>query len=232
MHENHRDRMRQRFESQGIEHFDPHQVLEMLLFYAIPRKNTNEIAHRLLDTFGGFAKVMDAPVEELEKVEGMGHRSALFLKLVRSSHSYYSLSAASETKQMRTISDCAAYLMAKLDGKRNEEVYLMCLDGKRCLINCVKLAEGDISSANVSVRKVVNVALSNNAAVVVLAHNHPGGFAIPSEEDIHVTVRLAQTLHQTGIYFLDHIIVTDNDYVSMVRSGCYVPEDLGIYQNL
>ena len=229
MHENHRERMRMRFESQGLEHFDAHQVLEMLLFYAIPRKNTNDIAHRLIDTFGSFHRVMDAPIEELEKVEGMGHRSALFLKLLRSSHSYYSLSAASQSKEMRNIEECAEYLMAKLDGKRNEEVHLLCLDGKRCLINCVKISEGDICSANVSARKIVNAALSNNAVAVVLAHNHPGGFALPSREDISVTNHLATTLFHTGIYLLDHIIVTDSDYVSLYRSRIYAPEDLGIH---
>lgn len=226
MHENHRDRMRHRFEIQGIENFDPHEVLEMLLFYAIPRKNTNEIAHRLIDTFGSFTNVLDAPVEELEKVEGMGHHSALFLKLVRSSQSYYKINAVSHMKEMRTIDDCAKYLMARMEGKRNEEVWLLCLDGKRNLINCVKIVEGDICCANVSPRKVVNIALSNNAVAVVMAHNHPVGFAVPSDEDVLVTNHLAAALRHTGIRLLDHIVVTDTDYVSMFQSRLYIPDDM------
>ena len=229
MHEDHRDRMRMRFENQGIDGFDGHQVLEMLLFYAIPRKNTNEIAHRLIDTFGSFAKVLDAPLSELEKVEGMGHRSALYLKFIRSCSGYYQVSAVSETKILRSLEDCAAYLMAKLNGKRNEEVYMLCLDAKRGLINCTKLGEGDICSANVSTRKVINAALSSNAVAVVLAHNHPGGLALPSEEDIQMTRYLATALHHAGVYLLDHIVATDFDYVSLRQSRIYVPEELGIY---
>ena len=209
MHEDHRERVRKRFEKQDLEHFDEHEVLELMLFYAIPRKNTNEIAHRLIQRFGSFARVMDAPLEELEKVEGMGHRSAVLLKLIRSSYRYYHQNLASGGKEMKNVEDCAQLLMAKLSGRRNEEVYLLCLDAKRSVISCTLLAEGDICSANVSARKVVNAALSQNAVAVVLAHNHPGGFALPSE--------------------LDHIIVTDDDYVSLVRSGIYSPEALGIY---
>jgi len=228
MHEDHRERMRLRFEKDGFENFSPHEVLEVLLFYAIPRKNTNEIAHRLIDTFGGFSQVLDAPIEELQKVEGVGRTSALLLKMVRSTMAYYALSLASEKKELCTIEDCADYLKAKLDGKKNEELHMLCLDGKRCLINCVKLAEGDVCSANISPRKVVNAALSSNAIAVVLAHNHPGGFALPSDEDIKVTNYLATTLYNTGIILLDHIIVSAEDYISLYSSQIYDPAALGI----
>ena len=228
MHKEHRERVRKRFETLGLEDFDEHQVLEMMLFYAIPRKDTNEIAHRLIDRFGSFAQVMDTSLEELERVEGMGHSSALMLKFFRSCYRYYQMSKASSGKDMKSVEACAAYLMAKLEGKRNEEVYLLCLDAKRSLISCLKLAEGDICSANISPRKVLNAALSQNAMAVVLAHNHPGGFAIPSQEDVQVTLQLGKLLHGAGIYMLDHIVVTDNDYVSMFQSGLFNPEALGV----
>lgn len=226
VHEKHRDRMRQRFENLGIESFDPHQVLEMLLFYAIPRKDTNEIAHRLIDTFGTFARVLDAPIEELEKVEGMGHRSALFLKIVRGTHDYYKISAVSHMKEMQTIEDCATYLTARMAGKRNEEVWMLCLDGKRNMIHCEKLVEGDLCSAHISTRKVINVALSSNAVAVVLAHNHPAGFALPSDEDIVVTKHVADALRHMHVQLLDHIIVADSDYVSLYQSNLYEPESM------
>ena len=113
-----------------------------------------------------------------------------------------------------------------MEGKRNEEVWLLCLDGKRNLINCVKIVEGDICCANVSPRKVVNIALSNNAVAVVMAHNHPAGFAVPSDEDVLVTNHLAAALRHTGIRLLDHIVVTDTDYVSMFQSRLYIPDDM------
>lgn len=229
MHEDHRQRVRKRFESQGLDGFDAHQVLEMMLFYSVPRKDTNEIAHRLVDRFGGFAQVMDAPLEELEKVEGVGHQSAVLLKFIHGSYRYYKLCKASQRTELNTIEDCAQYLMAKLENKRNEEVCILCLDARRMLINCVQIAEGDICCANVSTRKVVNAALAQNAVAVVLAHNHPGGFALPSEEDVQVTKKLARTLRDTGILLLDHIIVNDGDYVSLVRSKLYSPENIGGY---
>lgn len=229
MHENHRNRVRTRFETEGLDGFDAHQVLEMMLFYAIARKDTNVLAHRLLERFGSFAQVMDAPIQELEKVEGMGHQSALLLNFIRSSYRYYQLSLTAKGTVLNSIEECGQYLMAKLDGKRNEEVYLLCLDGKRKLLNCLLVGEGDVCSVNVSTRKVLNLALSQNAVMVVLAHNHPGGFAIPSDEDVKVTQHLARTLRDAGVYLLDHIVVSDSDYVSMVHSGLYSLESVGIY---
>ena len=122
--------------------------------------------------------------------------------------------------------------MARLNGRRNEEVHLLCLDGKREVINCVKIDEGDACSTKVSTRKVIGTAVAENAISVILAHNHPVGFAIPSGEDVEVTCRLAKALKTVDVYLLDHIIVTDRDYVSLREAGHYSPEACGIYLNL
>lgn len=229
MHEDHRSRVRKRFEMQGLDGFEEHQVLEMLLFYAIPRKDTNVVAHRLIERFGGFTQVMDASVSELEKVEGMGHQSALFLKFVRSCGRYYNLRAVRDDTKMDSLENCVQYLLPRFEGKRNEEVHMLCLDSKRCVIACVMVGEGDICSVNVSVRKIVNLALSQNAVSVVLAHNHPGGLAFPSKEDAAVTKNLAAVLRRMEICLLDHIVIADGDYVSMVTSGFYRPNDTDLY---
>ena len=120
-------------------------------------------------------------------------------------------------------------MMARLNGRRNEEVYLLCLDAKRKVISCRKVEEGDACSVMLSIRKITNIAMNENASSVLIAHNHPTGFALPSGEDVKATQRLARTLAEVGVYFLDHIIVTNVDYVSMFESGLYSPEALGIY---
>ena len=224
MHKEHRERVRKRFETLGLEDFDEHQVLEMMLFYAIPRKDTNEIAHRLIDRFGSFAQVMDTSLEELERVEGMGHSSALMLKFFRSCYRYYQMSKASSGKDMKSVEACAAYLMAKLEGKRNEEVYLLCLDAKRKPLGCRVISEGSVNSAEVSTRKVLEAALAMNATTAVLAHNHPSGIALPSMEDIVTTRRMAMALDAVGILLEDHVVVADRDYVSLFQSGYYDPD--------
>lgn len=228
MHEQHRDRVRNRFLKEDIDHFDPHQVLELMLFYSVPRKDTNEIAHRLIDRFGGFAQVLDAPVEELLKVEGIGPQSAVLLKMIRSSYRYYQMQITSSDVEFNRIDQCGAYLSARMNGRKNEEVHLLCLDGKKKLINCVKIDEGTSHAVVLSGEKVLKVAISNNATCVILGHNHPGAFAVPSGEDVDSTKRLAKILLNAGIYLLDHYVVNDVEYTSMFESRLYNPEDFGI----
>ena len=143
MHEKHRERVQNRFEKQGLDSFEEHQVLEMMLFYTIPRKDTNEIAHRLINRFGTFEQVLNAPMDELEKIEGIGHKSALYLKFIRESYRYFRICEAGKRTTLKSVKECAEYLMARLNGKRNEEVHLLCLDAKREVINCVKIDEGE-----------------------------------------------------------------------------------------
>lgn len=229
MHEKHRDRVRKRFLMEDIDNFEPHQVLELILFYSIPRKDTNEIAHRLVEKFGGFSQVLDAPIEELEKVEGVGHQSAVLIKLFRSSYRYYQVEITSTKNEMLNTEQCGKYLMARMNGKKNEEVYLLCLDGRRKLINCVKIDEGSVRAVVLSNDKVLRTAITNNAASVILAHNHPGAFAVPSGEDVDVTKHLAKILMSAGVCLLDHIVVSDTEYVSLVASGLYHPEEYGVH---
>ena len=229
MHEDHRERVRNRFAREDLDAFEEHQVLELILFYSIPRKDTTAIAHRLIDKFGGFSQVLDAPLEELERVEGVGHNSALLLKLFRSSHRYYEICETSNDIRLNTIDQCGKYLMARLNGRKNEEIHLLCLDAKRKVINCQKIEEGSVSSAKLSFRKVINAAMTNNAVSVILAHNHPGGFAVPSAEDVEATKRLAKVLIDVDVYLLDHIVVNNSEYVSLVASNLYHPNEIGIH---
>lgn len=219
IHDGHRDRIRRRFLEEGLDQFTDVQVLEFLLFYCIARQDTNPIAHRLLDSFGSLSQVLEAPVEELRKVEGIGENTAVFLHLVTQVGRYYLTDRASKAKVLPTLESCAQYLQTFFFGRNVETVYLLCLDAKCKMLCCKKISEGDVNSTSLSVRKVVETALNTNASSVVLAHNHPGGMAIPSNEDIQTTRRIAAALQAVDVHFIDHILVTDDDYVSLLQSG-------------
>lgn len=219
IHKDHRQRMKTRFREHGLDSFTDIQVLELLLFYVIPRKDTNPIAHALLNRFKTLSQVMDAPVEELEKVEGIGKEAALLLKLIPAAAKFYMVDSAKQDVILDTLYKCGKYLENYFIGCRVEMVYLLCLDAKCKVISCVEICEGSVNSAGISVRKVVEKALAANATSVILAHNHPSGIALPSPDDLQTTKRIAAGLQAVEIALVDHIIVADGDHVSLASSG-------------
>ena len=218
LHDGHRQRLIQRFLEEDLDNFEPHNVLELLLFYAIPRKDTNELAHVLMDTFGSLKGVFDAPYEELIKVAGIGPNTAALLKLVPSlTRTYYSSDARSVI--LDTSEKSGEYFLPYYIGQTEEVVRLACLDAGGKVISNQILHRGSANAAEVNMRKIVNIALRNNAMGVILAHNHPGGLPLPSEEDVATTKSIREALMPMGILLMDHIIVAGQDYVSMARSG-------------
>lgn len=225
IHKGHRDRLRQRFCQEGLDNFNEIQVLELLLCYCIPRRDTNILAHHLIERFGSLYQVLEAPVEELEKVDGIGHNTAVFLQLMTSLKRYYEVNRTRKDTILTSTAECGRFLAPRFDGRRNEMVYLLCLDAKCKVIACEMLGEGSVNSAGVPIRRIVETALRFNASTVVLAHNHPSGLALPSSDDIHTTHRVAAALDAVEIVLADHIIVADDDFVSLVQSGYYCPSD-------
>lgn len=219
LHKGHRERLKNRFLENGLDDFTDIQVLELLLFYVIPRRDTNPIAHRLLNRFGSLAQVLEAPVEELKKVDGVGQEAALFLNMIPAAGRYYMVDKTMHCRVLRTIDQCGEYLMPFFFGKKVETVFLLCLDAKCKVLCCKEVGEGSVNSAGISIRKIVETALSANATSVVLAHNHPSGIAIPSPDDIQTTEQLAIALQAVDVHLVDHIVVADDDYVSMTLSG-------------
>jgi len=224
IHTGHRQRLKKRFLEEGLDGFTEIQALELLLFYCIPRKDTNPIAHALLAQFGSLSQVLEAPVAELCKVPGISENAATLLHLNKEMGRFYLINRICKNTILATIEDCAAYLVPHFFGRSVETVFLLCLDAKCKVLCCREVGEGSVNSANVPVRRVVEIALSANATSVVLAHNHPSGLAIPSADDIATTRRLASALAAVEVHLVDHIVVADNDYVSMVQSG-YVFDD-------
>lgn len=226
IHEGHRDRLKSRFRNEGLDNFDELYVLELLLFYCIPRKDTNPIAHRLLDRFGSLNGVLDATPEELEKVEGVNKSTSTFLSLIKQVGRYYQVKSAAPGEILRTVDQCGKYLVPYFFGRDTETVFLLCLDAKCKVLCCKKIGEGSVNSANVPVRRVVEIALGANATSVVLAHNHPTGLAIPSADDIQTTHRISAALDAVDITLVDHIVVSQDDFVSIVQSQYYKPLDM------
>ncbi len=210
--------MRERYMLNGTDGMEVHEVLELMLYYTIPRCDTNPIAHKLIDTFGSFSGVLEASVEDLAEVEGIGKKAAVFLKLFNDVHRVYETDKVKNTKQMKSLEDIGQYLMPRFIGRRNEIVLLMCLDSKNEIICSHIMFEGSVNSAAFDIRQLVGTAIRTNAASVVLAHNHPGGLALPSTKDINTTRRIMGILNQLGIQLTDHIIYAGNDYVSLAQS--------------
>lgn len=225
IHDGHRQRLKQAFLAARRESFHDHQLLELLLFYAIPQKDTNPLAHELMNRFGSLHGVLDAPVEELCKVNGIGEHAAVLIKLIKTLGGRYQAGRASMSGIIRTTADACQALEGCFYGARNEMVYLLCMDGKYKLLGVRKVCEGSVHAAEVSTRLIVEAALSLNAAAVILAHNHVSGIAFPSAEDCVTTNYLYGVLKQLDIKLCDHIIFVDDDAVSLRDSGKFTPKE-------
>ena len=218
LHDGHRQRKREQFLRHGLDGFADHEVLELLLFYAIPRCDTNETAHRLLEKFGSLRGVFSAPEEELRKVKGVGAGAALLLTLLPAVEQRVYRDSREE-KILNSVERVGDFFLQLLRDERREVLYQVCLDAKGKLINYTRLSSGTATAAPVSVREVVENALRCDASRVVLGHNHPSGVALPSEEDRQITLQISHALATMGIELMDHIVVADGDFVSMAASG-------------
>ena len=225
IHAGHRQRLKERFLKDGLDNFEEHQVLELLLFYAIPQRDTNEIAHELIRKFGSLSRVLEATPEELSEVKYVGDNVTTLFQLITAVARYYQVSCAMREEILTTIDACGKYLVPFFYQRPNETVFLLCLDAKCKVLACEKVGEGGVNSAGVPIRKIVELALKENATSVILAHNHPSGLAIPSSEDVQTTRRVALALDAVEIVLADHIIVADNDWVSLAQSGLYRAEE-------
>ena len=222
--EGHRKRLRTRFREEGLDHFDEVNVLELLLFYGKPRTDTKALARELLNRFGSLSRVLEATAAELETVDGVGENTSTLLTLIPQLGRYYLVNRSENPKILNTTEAYGKFLVHNFHGRRDESVFLLCLDAKCKMLACQMVGQGSVSSANVPIRKIVELALSANATTVILAHNHPSGIAVPSEEDIEATERLAVALSAMDIILADHVVVSDKEFVSLAQSGIFDPK--------
>ena len=193
------------------------ELLELLLRYS--RDDAGEMARKILERFPNIAVIMEADAEDLSTVEGMDEDTVLLLRLIPELHRRYFLSRSRAQKRLTDSRDYGNYLQPYFYGARDEMVYLLLLDAAGQVLNCRLLAKGSVNATGVPIRRLVQEALTANATGIVLAHNHPCGIALPSKEDVELTLRLREALEIMDLTLLDHIIVADDDFVSLRDSG-------------
>ena len=223
VHAGHRQRLKRQFLEAGLDSLSDVNCLELLLFYAIARRDTNPLAHALLEQFGSLSAVFNAAPEQLQQVPGISEHAAVLLHAIPALGRRYFIDQTRQEKILNSTERCGAYLIPYFFGAREEQVYLLSLDAKCKVLCCKEVTEGSVNSASISVRRVVETALGANASTVVLAHNHPSGLAIPSAEDVQTTRRIAKALSLVEITLADHIVVAEDDFVSLAQSGLFHP---------
>ena len=223
VHDGHRQRFKEQFLQSGLDGFNSHQLLEMLLYYSIPRKDTNPLAHRLMDTFGSLSGVLEAEYEELCRVEGVTPHTAMLLCFCGKLFWRYYQDKYEDGVILTGTQDFGNYLLPRFFGLKHEAVILLCLDNRGKLLHCSTVFEGSVNATEIHTRLVLAEALKYNATAVVIAHNHPHGHALPSREDLETTRHLCRCLGLVEIQLHDHLIVAQNDYISMRDTPSFAP---------
>ena len=219
LHDGHRNRLKNRFLNEGLTNFEDHNVLELLLFYSIPRSDTNEIAHELLNKFGSLHGVFEAGMEDLMSINGISRHSAVLIKMIPELFVVYGRDKVRDIQKINSSDDAKQFFIPRFYGKVREEVQIVLLDDKMNIIKWVKIYEGSVNSANVPIRKIVEIAIENRATNVIIAHNHPTGLILPSKDDLRATAKVREALALVDVKLLDHVIVSDNEAASLKDSG-------------
>ena len=222
MHEGHRERLRKKFLKDNLNGLEKHELLEMILFYAIPRKNTNEISHLLINKFGSISGVIEASIEDLEKVDGMGINSAILIKsylaVIKVCMEEWEEQKERKSKKLN-FKDICNILRIKFLGKNKENLVLILMNEKSELIFLDIIREGNINGIDIYLSEIVQIALKYKSSYVIISHNHPSGKPLPSKEDIETTKTLINALKLVNIKLLDHIIVSGHVYTSLANTN-------------
>lgn len=218
-HDNHRDRMREKIRKTGIKNLANHEILEYLLYGFIPRKDTNEIAHRLIDTFGSFASVMQASEGALRQVKGMTDNAALFLHSLPDVFYTFVKSSNEEPIVIDNLSKVVSFVKANMIGLSEENVLVLCLDKNFRYKSCDRLFQGNENHCEVDINRILDFCSKNKAPNVIVAHNHIGCTSHPSNDDVRFTKFLVSALYLHSITLIDHIILGTDGHYSFRQTG-------------
>ena len=216
IHSGHRKRVKANVVKNGFSQLEEHKLLELMLFYSIPREDTNELAHRLIKHFGSFEAVFKADIEQLRRVDGVGENTAILIASM--GEAFYRISKVKPAKKRvyKTAADLQELAVSLLQGEKNEKVILMCFDVKNILKRVACVCEGDKVSTEIDMKKVIKELVDSDSSKVVIAHNHPMDVAEPSAADVDTTRIMCVTLRRIGYKLVDHIIVGESgDVYSM-----------------
>lgn len=218
-YEGHRARLRERYRLSGFEGFRPYETLELLLTYAIPRKDVKPIAKALIERFGDLRGVLDAPIEELMQLDGLSENSATFLHIVRDSWALYLRDCSKQTSRISSTSALLNYCQVAMSGLKDEHIRVIFLNAQNDVITDEVLSRGSVDHSYVDPRKVMERALKHNATAIILVHNHPGGSCKPSKDDMVLTSALAEAARHLRIALHDHLIICKTGYYSFLEQG-------------
>lgn len=219
LHKDHRSRMRKRFAEHGFDGFADHEILELLLFYAIPQKDTNPLAHALLNEYKSLANVLEADKESLTKIPGVGEVAASLITMVPHLARVYERSCMEKGGLLNDITAIGTFAISMMRGKVSEEFGMICLDSNRHVKWHGIIAKGTLDQIEAYPRLIVSEVVKHHAKNVIFVHNHPTGSLLPSPSDKETTRRLVDVLKAIDVVTLDHIIVSDNRFYSMAESG-------------
>ena len=217
IHAGHRERIRERARQEGLTAFSEHEVLELLLTYAIPQKDVNPLAHELVARFGSLSGTLDADEEELLRVPGIGRNAALLLSLMPQLMRYYQRNALGEKPMVTNLSQAYAACAPLFLGAKQEHLYMLSMNKSGRVLHVSLLHTGTVDQVALYPRIVVETALRHGAHAVLLAHNHPGGSREPSLSDRRATGDVASALSMLGIKLIDHLVFSGAQAYSMSR---------------
>lgn len=212
IHQGHRNRLKEKFLQFGPDIFSDHELIEMLLFFSVPRVNTNDIAHRLLDKFESLDSVFQANIDQLTQVEGVGNSSALLITLVGALTRRSKKTSLKKRKKYSNIEDIGNLLVEYYSGLQNEKFLALYFDASMRLIQISTIAEGSVGEVAISPSKITRESILCGASSVIVAHNHPLGAASLSSSDRNITHIIEATLAAVDIPLIEHIIVGEVGY--------------------
>ena len=218
-YKDHRQRLKKKFSESGVAAFLDYEVLELLLSYAIPRRDVKPLAKDLLDEFGSLKAIMDAEKESLERVKGIGAHAAILIKLIKEMGVLYLKEKAKEKPQITCTSELRDYCKSNMGGLKDERFCVIYLDAQNRMTGIETIQEGIVNQAVVYPRKVLENALKQKASAVILVHNHPSGYVKPSDADIRLTKTIQETARILDIIVHDHIIIGENKFFSFREEG-------------
>ncbi len=220
IHDGHRERLRQKIRKFGINAMPEHEVLELLLTYAIPRKDTNKLAHILLNTFGSLANVLDAEPLALTKIKGIGKEAALFLSMLPNLFSMYRQNKLMRKKIfLKNINDCVKFFRANYEVERVEKFYAVCLNDTGKVVKTYEFSGNDSSSVAINLKRFISNVSDDNISCLLLFHTHPDGTVAPSQEDISTTQEIYTVCRLLGIDLADHIIFNETEHFSLGKTN-------------
>ena len=216
-HGGHRGRMKDKYMQNGADGFASHELLEMLLFYCVPRKDTNELAHEMIERFGSLEGILSAKDHELMQVSGIKQNACALISLVRDINKRCEIEKTKDIRVFDTQDKIEAYLTPIFSMLNVERLYMMCFDNSMRLISCDFISEGTVNASIFNIRNMVEKAYNVHAANVIIAHNHPNGRAIPSPNDMDATCDIDAAFRIMGINLCEHFIFADGKCVPILR---------------